>query len=74
MPLVESRELSSNASSGEKSATHCVFKSIIQSFIHFFTGFFNRTLRINCVFHIFDGFVDTLTSLFRWSLFPAGND
>ena len=52
----------------------CVFKSFIQSLIHLFAGFLNRTFRIDGVFHFFDGFVDMLTGLFRRPLFPAGND
>ena len=52
----------------------CVFKSFIQSLIQLFAGFLNRAFRIDGVFHIFDGFVDMLTGLFRRPLFPAGND
>jgi hypothetical protein len=52
----------------------CVFKSFIQCLIHLFAGFLKRALRIDGVFHIFDGFVDMLTGLFRRPLFPAGDD
>jgi hypothetical protein len=52
----------------------CGFKSFIQSLIHLFAGFLNRTFRIDGVFGFFDGFVDILTGLFSRTLFLAGNE